>query len=39
MGDFGKNIAHRLISKDNNSRKEIPGGKNSYTEKKIFRGV
>ena len=39
MGDFRKNIAHRLISKDNNSRKEIPGGKNPYTEKKISRGV
>ena len=34
MGDFRKNISHRLISKENNSRKEIPGGKNSYTEKK-----
>ena len=39
MGDFRKNISHRLISKDNNSGMEIPGAKNSYTEKKIFRGA
>ena len=36
MGDFRKNISHRLISKENNSRKETPGGKNSFTEKNSF---
>ena len=34
MGDFRKNISHRLISKENNSRKEIPGGKIPILKKK-----
>ena len=36
MADFRKNISHRLISKENNSRTETPGGKNSFTEKNSF---
>ena len=36
MGDFRKNVSHRLISKENNSRTETPGGKNSFTEKNSF---
>ena len=34
-GWLQKKISCRLISKEKNSRKEITGGKNSYTEKKI----
>ena len=36
MGDFRKNISHGLISKENNSRKEKPGGKIPTLKKKCF---
>ena len=36
MGDFRKNISHRLISKENNSRKETPGEKIPTLKKKSF---
>ena len=39
MGDFRKKVSHRLISKENNFCKEIPGGKNFCTKKNILSGV
>ena len=39
MGNFRKKISCKLISRGNNSCKEIPGQKNPTMEKYIFHGV
>ena len=39
MGDFRKKISCKPISKENISRKKIPGGKIPTLKKKIFHDV